>query len=689
LAQAEDEERAVLVLRWMEANGAPPDATHYQGVIEAYEKTSKWDRVHALIEEMHLKGIGPVRDLTRLCTMEVQQAHASASAVDEVLKKYTKYNSLDPPQWTTMLNALAQAEDEEHAVLVLRWMEANGAAPDNAMHYQKVIEAYAKESKWDRVHALIEEIHLKGIGPFLALPRLCTMEMQQAVASASAVDEVLKKYTKYNSLDPPQWAAMLNALAQAEDEERALLVLRWMAANGAAPDAMHYQKMIDACAKGSEWDRVHALMEEMHLKGIGPVKDIARLCAMEMQQAHASASAVDEVLKKYTKYNSLDPPQWAAMLNTLAQAKDEERYYTLLVLRWMEANGASPSAMHYQKVIEAYERRSKWDRVHALIEEMHLKGIGPVRDIARLCTMEVQQAHASASAVDEVLKKYTKYAPLAPLQWAAILAILAQAEVAATLSVSWTEIRRKLSRAVLVLRWMEANGTPPDTIHYKKMIEAYERRSQWGRVHALIEEMHLKGIGPVRDLARLCTTEVQQAHASASAVDEVLKKYAEYPPLAPPQWAAVLNTLAQAKDDERALLVLRWMEANGASPSAMHYQKVIEAYERRSKWDRVHALIEEMHRKGIGPVRDIPRLHAVEVQQAHASASAVDEVLKKYAEYPPLHRRQWTAVLNTLAQAGDEERAVLVLRWMEANGASPNAIQDAILSHFPFYQSRE
>jgi predicted Zn-dependent protease with MMP-like domain len=251
--------------------------------------------VHVLIAEMHHKGIGPLRDLTRLCAAEVRQADASAGAVDQVLKKYTKYAPPAPLKWIPMLDSLA--EDTERATLVLRWMEANGAAP-NAMHYQKVVQACEKDSNWDQVHVLIAEMHHKGIGPLRDLTRLCAAEVRQADASAGAVDQVLKKYTKYVLHNPEQWAAMLTGLVhesrvlargtmQVGDTERVTLMLRWMEANGAAPNAiMHYERALQVCEKekgSNNWDQVHVLIAEMHHKGIGPLRDLTRLCAAEVR----------------------------------------------------------------------------------------------------------------------------------------------------------------------------------------------------------------------------------------------------------------------------------------------------------------------------------------------------------------------------------------------------------------------
>jgi hypothetical protein len=62
---------------------------------------------------------------------------------------------------------------------------------------------------------------------------------------------------------------------------------------------------------------------------------------------------------------------------------------------------------------------------------------------------------------------------------------------------------------------------------------------------------------------------VRQADASAGAVDQVLKKYMQYASLWPLQWAVLLQGLTQAKDTERTVLMLRWMETNSIPPQPL------------------------------------------------------------------------------------------------------------------------
>jgi pentatricopeptide repeat protein len=267
-----------------------------------------------------------------------------------------------------------------------------------------------------------------------------------------------------------------------------------------------------------------------------------------------------------------------------------------------------------------------------------------------------------------------KYAPLRAKQWMTVLDGL--------------EKERDADRAVLVLRWMEANDAGANRTHFDAVVTACSRSGDLDQAEKLLHEMDNKGLNTKRQTPLRCTLEILHTSSSAGAVDAVLQKNALR--LNPLQWTSVLNGLGWKKQGaDRAVLVLRWMEANGTAPNDHHYQSVLRAYEKGDNWEQVHELIAVMHNKDIGPVRDLTRFCAMELQQADASASSVDEVLNKYTKHAPLQPQQWASLLNGFAKAEDDGRAILVLRWMEANGAAPSVVRDAISRHFLCDQSRE
>ena len=63
---------------------------------------------------------------------------------------------------------------------------------------------------------------------------------------------------------------LLNELARKKQATWAILVLDWMACNGAEPDAIHYNCVISSCEKAGQWEKALALLEEVKRAGLHP-----------------------------------------------------------------------------------------------------------------------------------------------------------------------------------------------------------------------------------------------------------------------------------------------------------------------------------------------------------------------------------------------------------------------------------
>jgi hypothetical protein len=57
----------------------------------------------------------------------------------------------------------------------------------------------------------------------------------------------------------------------------------------------------------------------------------------------------------------------------------------------------------------------------------------------------------------------------------------------------------------------------------------------------------------------------------------------------------VLSRLTKVQDVDRAVLVLRWMEANAAKGANItHYSVVLDAMQAGGDWDGVHEMMEQV-----------------------------------------------------------------------------------------------
>jgi hypothetical protein len=286
------------------------------------------------------------------------------------------------------------------------------------------------------------------------------------------------------------------------------------------------------------------------------------------------------------------------------------------------------------------------------------------------------------------MKRYTKHTPLHAGQWNKILSGLANCAAGPV----GGEEHEGVLRAVLVLKWMHSNGATPDVGHYTTAANGCAKAGGWNTLHSIMAEAIDNGLGKLPGLTRLCVEELSAGEAKAAAVDVVLQRFAGHGAFTAAQWTIVLNGLAEAQDAAQAVLVLQWMHVHGMALDVRHYGAAANACEQAGDWARLGGLMAEVDEKAAtsdtlaGPLPGLTRFCYGELSHTDTNASAVDGVLQRYTKHRPFQPAQWAALLTSFANVHDDERGELVLQWMEANGADPDAIQNAILSHFPFYQ---
>jgi pentatricopeptide repeat protein len=88
--------------------------------------------------------------------------------------------------------------------------------------------------------------------------------------NAEAADKAIRLCNSAG-FNPKQWTVLLNELARKKQATWAMLVLDWMACNGAEPNVIHYNCVISSCEKAGQWEKALALLQEVKVrKGIEP-----------------------------------------------------------------------------------------------------------------------------------------------------------------------------------------------------------------------------------------------------------------------------------------------------------------------------------------------------------------------------------------------------------------------------------
>jgi pentatricopeptide repeat protein len=194
--------------------------------------------------------------------------------------------------------------------------------------------------------------------------------------NAGAADKVLRNRAAFG---PRQWTSLLNELAKKKQARWALLVLDWMACNGAEPNIIHYNCVISACEKEGQWKKALALLDEVkEREGIEP--DVrtysAAISACEKGgQWEQALVLLDEVKER----EGIDPNvlTYSAAISACAKGGQWEQALALLE-EAKNREGIKPNEITYNAAISACAKGGQWEQALALLEEAkNREGIKP------------------------------------------------------------------------------------------------------------------------------------------------------------------------------------------------------------------------------------------------------------------------------------------------------------------------
>jgi pentatricopeptide repeat protein len=194
--------------------------------------------------------------------------------------------------------------------------------------------------------------------------------------NAGAADTVLRNNTVFA---PQQWTALLNGLAKKKQTRWAVLVLEWMACNGAEPNVFHYSCVISACEKGRQWKKALALLEEVkERKGIEPDVKMYNPAISACEKGGQWEKAL-ALLEEVKEREGIEPTvyTYSAAISACEKGGQWEKALALLE-EVKERKGIEPDVYTYSAAISACEKGGQWEKALALLEEVkERKGVEP------------------------------------------------------------------------------------------------------------------------------------------------------------------------------------------------------------------------------------------------------------------------------------------------------------------------
>eukprot|EP00933_Yihiella_yeosuensis_P037560 TRINITY_DN31550_c0_g1_i2.p1 TRINITY_DN31550_c0_g1~~TRINITY_DN31550_c0_g1_i2.p1 ORF type:complete len:849 (-),score=157.68 TRINITY_DN31550_c0_g1_i2:209-2755(-) len=412
--------------------------------------------------------------------------------------------------YNAALHACAKFGDSDHAEKWIHKMKEVNLAPD-IVSYGAVMDACAQKGDAARAEMWFKRMVDAGIAPD-NVSFNTVIKAHARKGNISGAEQWLRRAKENDGgaqLDAFAYNALIAAAARCSDPTAAETWLRQMIQDGATPDVVSYNSVINAWAKrgsASGAERIVTLMcEGKHTGTVEP--DVVTLgvalhaCARAGELKRAEGMFQRIVARGKTQPDAIC---FNALINASVKANNIERA-EMWLNQMMEA-GVPPSVVSYTTVLHAHARAGNVEAAEKGLELMNEQGIeANVVSYSALihACVKAGDIHRAEKWFEEMRKSGIK---ANAVSFSALINVCAKAG--------------DYGRAERWLEQMCKDGVPPNVVCYNNVIDACSKAGQPDRAEAWLKRLSSsedKDLVPTRQ----SFTTAAQAYATQGAFKDV------------------------------------------------------------------------------------------------------------------------------------------------------------------------
>ncbi|XP_057722187.1 pentatricopeptide repeat-containing protein At1g05670, mitochondrial [Arachis stenosperma] len=351
----------------------------------------KWarvaDRIHEAGEVMWPKEAKPITGKSKIVTENILKLKEEEGS-DELLRLLAEWVELLQPSrvdWKSLLDGLKQQNPPLYykvAEIVLTEDSFQTTISD----YCRLIDAYAKENRFEDVERMVKKMNEKGMVP-----------------DASAATELLHMYCKAGNLERAKQAfeilkaqgfqpnvkvytALIMAYVNSNDPAKGEYLLREMDTKDVKPTKEIYMALLRAFSKRGEVTGAERISTMMQFAGFQQTKETCTL----LVEAHANAGNPDAARRNFDYMKNLGhkPDDRCTASMIVAYEKKNLLDKALELLLKLEKDGFVPGVATYSVLVDWMSRLLLVDEAEHLLGKIAQQGEAPPFKVqVSLCDM--------------------------------------------------------------------------------------------------------------------------------------------------------------------------------------------------------------------------------------------------------------------------------------------------------------
>ncbi|KAK6159068.1 hypothetical protein DH2020_006382 [Rehmannia glutinosa] len=341
----------------------------------------------------------------------------------------------------------------------------------------------------------------------------------------------------------------------------------------------------------------------------------------------------------------LDVRAWTTILHAYSRSGKYEK--AIALFKFMKVREVRPTLVTYNVMLDVYGKMGRsWDKILQLLDEMRSVGL----EFDEFTCSTVISACGREGLLEEA-------------------------------KVSSMDLTGIYNEALSVLKEMEENNCPPDSVTYNELVAAYVRAGFNEEGAELIDTMTRKGIKP----NAVTYTTLIDAYGKSGKVDKALcffkqmKESGCVPNIC--TYNSILGMLGKKSRIEDMMEIISDMKSNGCTPNRVTWNTMLAMCGNRGMQKYVNRVFHEMKNCGFEPDRDTfnTLISAYGRCGSEINAGKMHDEMVKAGFSPCI--TTYNALLNALSRRGDWRAAESVILDMRNKGFKPNETTYSLMLH--------
>ncbi|KAH7280311.1 hypothetical protein KP509_37G060900 [Ceratopteris richardii] len=438
-------EYAFACLQQMRSEGVPPDTVTLASILKACSQVGAIERGKQIHDEIVEKGL--LYDDIVLGTALVDM-YCKCGAPRKAQKVFELLVNRDVICWNSLIGGLAQQNQGQAALRCFAAMKKEGLLP-NAVTFTCILQACGSIGCLNRG----EQIHYEALKEGLVGHHMpLDTALMDMYAKCGAVVKAHRIHQQLPVHDVASWSALIQAYAQHNQGELALICFECMQHEGFKPNASTLVSVLKACGSIGQLSKAEQIHDQIVMGGL--LEDNLVL-GNALLSTYVKCGAITEAEQVLDDFPSRNVVSWSTII--AGYVGQRQGHSALHCIKRMQLEGITPNAITFTSLLQACGLIGSIEKGEQLHNEIAKQGLLSSDAVLGCALVDM---YAKCGAIEKASRVVEKLPSVSAsvVPWSSLVAGYA--------------LRGQCMEALESFRGIQCKGLSPDGMMYSSVLNS-------------------------------------------------------------------------------------------------------------------------------------------------------------------------------------------------------------------------